>query len=239
MPIPEPVIIGNATLYCGDCLEILPSLKGVDAVVTDPPYGIGYVNGSNGSWTEKNDFCRHNTKPIYGDDQAFDPARWLTFDKVLLWGADHFKTCLPEGGTLLAWDKSVGQGPADSFCDAEFAWCSLKVKRNVFRYLWKGIARVKSGWEINEHQGSRAGQRHHPSMKPEALMRWCIDHLRLKLNSLILDPYMGSGTTGISAVTMGHRFIGIEIDEDYFKIACARIEKAQRQIRMEFEEASA
>ena len=106
MSLPQPVIIGNATLYCGDCLEILPTLSGVDAVVTDPPYGIGYVNNSaysrvGGTGT----LLRHNNKPIFGDDAPFDPAPWIAFagDKpILLWGADHFRARLPFGGTLLA-----------------------------------------------------------------------------------------------------------------------------------------
>ena len=235
--MPTPVIIGNATLYCGDCLEILPAIrKQVDAIVSDPPYGIGYVMRTTESITAAGRLCRHNTKAIFGDDAPFDPTPWLGFEKVLLWGADHFKTRLPDGGTLLAWDKSVGVGPGDQFVDSEFAWCNAKVKRNVFRYLWKGISRAKDGWERCEFQGSRTGPRHHPSMKPVALMRWCIEHFRLKPGSLILDPYAGSGTTGIAAVTLGHRFIGIEIDEDYFEIACRRIEKAQRQMPMELEE---
>ena len=234
MPLPSPVIIGNATLYCGDCLEILPHLTGIDAVVSDPPYGIGYVHGGGG---RSKKWRRNNLKPIHGDDQSFDPAPWLTFKNVLLWGADHFRKRLPDGGTLLAWDKSVGVGAKDNFIDAEFAWCNLRCPRNVFRFLWKGL--LMDNIRVESDVGVSHTNRAHPSMKPVALMRWCIEHFKLPPGSLILDPYLGSGSTGIAAVTMGHRFIGIEIDEDYFKIACARIEKAQRQIRMEFEEAAA
>jgi DNA modification methylase len=84
--------------------------------------------------------------------------------------------------------------------------------------------------------GSIPAPRHHPSQKPVELMRWCLETARIGLGKTVLDPYMGSGSTGVACVTSGRKFIGIEIDPDYFAIACARIEKAQRQGRMEFEE---
>ena len=134
---------------------------------------------------------RKNLKPIYGDDQPFDPAPWLTFKNVLLWGADHFRKRLPDGGTLLAWDKSVGVGGKDQFIDAEFAWCNLRCPRNVFRFLWKGL--LMDAPSTEGRCGAFAVPRHHPSMKPVALMRWCIEHFKLPAGSLILDPYMYSG----------------------------------------------
>jgi len=177
-------------------------------------------------------------KPIHGDDQPFDPAPWLDFENVLLWGADHFFKRLPESGVHLAWNKNPLTSPADNFCDVEFAWCNKKIKRNGFNYQWKGLSNRKDGWENIEFKGSVPGPRHHPSMKPVALMRWCIEHFKLPPGSLILDPYLGSGSTGVAAMQMGRHFIGIEKDPDYFAIACARIEKAQRQGRMAFEEAA-
>ena len=229
----SPVIIGNATLYCGDCLEILPAIrKQVDAIVSDPPYGIGYQHGGGNNFAASTWGGRAieslqktvvvNTKPIHGDNAPFDPAPWLDFEKVVLFGANHYAQRLPDRGSWLCWDKSLGQGPHDSFVDAEFAWCSARVRRNVFRHLWKGV--MGSG-EDSLNAGKR---RYHPSMKPRELMRWCIEHLHLRPNATVLDPYMGSGSTGIAAITMGHRFIGIEIAPDYFAIACARIEKAGR-----------
>ena len=185
LPLPTPVIIGNATLYCGDCLEILPSLKGIEAVVSDPPYGIGYVHGGGGRGafqlaggkvrpTSQSKFAN---KPIIGDDRPFDPSPWLTFNRVLLWGANHYCRAIPETGTWLTWDKSLGRGPADSFTDSEIAWCSKKVKRTVFRHLWKGLLTSKNGEDCN---GPNNFRKHHPSMKPVALMRWCIEHFRLR-----------------------------------------------------------
>ena len=236
----NPVIIGNAALYCGDCLELFPRLKdAVDAVVSDPPYGIGYQHGGGGMSEQVNKFCPTNLKPIHGDDHQFDPAPLLRLvdaagkksRAILLWGADHFKTRLPEGGRLICWDKSCGQGPADSFTDAEFAWTNRKNARCIYRHFWKGA--MRSG-----EDGSAAAFRAHPSQKPVELMRWCLETARIGLGKTVLDPFMGSGTTGVACVTSGRKFIGIEIDPDYFAIACRRIEAAQQQGRLEFEAAA-
>ncbi len=233
----NPVIIGDATLYLGDCLEILPTLdKGsIGAVVTDPPYGIGYVHGGGGKSKLRYLKAHHCEKfagrTIIGDDRSFDPAPWLVFDNVILWGANHYCRSIPESGAWLTWDKSCGLGPADSFADSELAWCSKKVKRTVFRHLWKGLLAKRGGEDCN---GPNDFCKHHPSMKPLALLGWCIDHFALPAGSLILDPYMGSGSCGVAAIRAGHRYLGIEIDPGYFEIARKRIEAAQKQHRMEF-----
>lgn len=135
---------GRATLYCGDSLELLKAgvFGKVGAIVSDPPYGIGYQHGGGGdgaSGIRARDGSRlpSKTSPIIGDDMPFDPVPWIdaapradayagNAPLVLLWGADHFKTRLPEGGTLLAWDKHLGRGPDDSFADCEWAWCGRK-----------------------------------------------------------------------------------------------------------------
>ena len=209
-------IIGAATLYLGDCMEVLPTLPKVDAVITDPPYGIAYEHSGGGLGVGAR---RNSNRPIHGDDAPFDPSHIATLAPfVLMFGADHFRARLPDGGTFIAWDKSLGVGPADSFADAEFAWCSAKVKRNAIRFLWKGVACEKAGEEN--------GARYHPTMKPQGVMRICIE---LAGDApLILDPYMGSGSTGVAAVRMGRKFIGCEIDERHFETACRRIEDAQR-----------
>lgn len=107
----------------------------------------------------------------------------------------------------------------DSFSDVEFAWRNGRGKDRIFSHLWKGIC------QASEKGGDR---REHPTQKPVALMQWCIGDLPDDAN-LIVDPFMGSGTTGVAAVQMGRDFIGIELDERYFEIACRRIEEAQRQ----------
>lgn len=215
----------GVTLYLGDCREILPSLGKVDAVVTDPPYGIAYVKGGGGRGPDGSHrrplaSTLRGYDPIVGDTQAFDPSPWIRVcPNVLMWGADHFYARLPDSGRFLAWNKLGDMEPWDSFSDVEFAWHSADSAARIFSMKWKGIACDKRG-ESN-------GLREHPTQKPLALMRWCIEQIGDA--HTILDPFMGSGTTGVAAVKLGRRFIGIEIEEKYFDIACRRISEALKQ----------
>ncbi len=119
----------------------------------------------------------------------------------------------------MAWNKLGTLEPWDDFSDVEFAWQNKRAADRIFSLLWKGLV-----------QGEKVagGERYHPMQKPIGLMRWCIESLPEGC-SHILDPYMGSGTTGIAAVKLGRRFTGIEIDEGYFDIACRRIEAALKE----------
>ena len=219
--------IGDAVLYLGDCLEILPTLPKVDSIITDPPYGINFNHSGahgrfNGQGVTKAARDRGN-QPIHGDDKPFDPSPWIAAsDNVIMWGADHFYPRLPDSGRWLAWNKLGDMEPWDSFSDVEFAWHSFDKAARIFSMKWKGIACDKAG----EDNGLRV----HTTQKPIRLMRWCIEHAGNP--ALVLDPYMGSGTTGVAALQVGCRFIGIEIEPRYFDIACERIENAQRQLRM-------
>ena len=219
----EKVIIGNATLYRGDCLELLAAgMLKADALVSDPPYGIGFVHGGGSGLS-----AQPNLKPIHGDDAPFDPMPWIEAiggmdahknAAVVLFGADHFKTRLPEGGRFMVWDKSCGQGAATTFVDAEFMWTNRKNPRCIYRQFWMGA--MRSG---EDNQGK--SKRSHPSQKPVELMMWCIETARIGLGKTILDPFMGSGSTGVAALRTGRKFLGCEIDKEYFDIACQRMEK--------------
>jgi len=219
----EPIVLcdGRVTLFCGDSLELLNAgvLK-FDAIVSDPPYGIGFKRGVSGHGIK----AAVKTCPIIGDDVPFSPAPWtgVCGDKkaIVLFGADHFKTRLPEGGRFICWDKSCGQGPAASFCDAEFAWTNRKNARSIFRHFWAGVTRSDDGFD------SKTTGRHHVSQKPVNLMAWCIEHARIGVDKVVLDPYMGSGSTGVAALMSGRKFVGVEIDPAHFEIARQRIEKA-------------
>jgi site-specific DNA-methyltransferase (adenine-specific)/modification methylase len=219
-------VIGNATLYLGDCRDILPTLPKVDAVITDPPYGIAYQHSGGGAGTpgrRDRPSKRNALRPIHGDAVPFDPEHLFCLaEAVVMFGADHYRARLPDGGTFIAWDKHCGRGPNDSFADAEFLWTNLKVKRNVIRYLWKGVACEKAGED--------GGRRYHPTTKPQGVMHACLD--MVPDARLILDPYMGSGSTGVAAIARSLSFIGCEIDPDHFETACRRIEDAQRQGRL-------
>lgn len=207
--------IGRATLILGDCRALLSMLPDADAVVTDPPYGIGYVKGEGGKrGAASSATFRRSKQPIVGDDAPFDPAPLLGFKEVILWGANHYASRLPHG-RWLAWDKLDGMTEFDSFSDVEFAWVKGRGKDRIFRHMWKGLCQASQ----------KAEKKHHPTEKPVALMKWCVGLTSGK----VLDPFMGSGSTGVAAVQMGRDFIGVEIDPEHFATACKRIENAQRQ----------
>lgn len=224
-PIRKEVVIGDCRLILGNCLDVLPLLGKVDAVVSDPPYGIGYQRGKGGAGWKTAGGKRaarrdsdSNDLSIHGDDVPFDPTPFLGADDVILWGANHFAARLPHG-RWLAWDKLAGLAAFDNFSDVEFAWRNGRGKDRVFSHLWKGLLQDQKG-------GSREA-RQHPTQKPVALMKWCIGFVAD--DRVIVDPYMGSGSTGVACVNLGRKFIGIEIDDGYFDIACERIRKAYAQ----------
>ncbi len=209
------VVIGDAVLYNEDCRFILPTLRRNVAVVSDPPYGISYQRGrggKGGAHSFGNRFC--NDAPVMGDGEPFDPSEWLGFPEVILWGANHFAQQVPHG-RWLAWNKLGDKEPWDDFCDVEFAWQNKRAADRIFSHLWKGLCQKGAGV-----------RREHPTQKPVELMEWCIGFVS---GGTVLDPYMGSGTTGVAAIKLGRKFIGIEIERKYFDIACRRIEEAYKQ----------
>ena len=213
---PETLCHGNVQLYCADCRDVLRTLDKVDAIVTDPPYGIAYQRGRGGRGKHN----RRNDEAIIGDQAPFDPSPLLTYENVLMWGADHYRQRLPNGGRFLAWNKLGGLQPWDDFCDVEFAWHNRKGAARIFNWMWKGICANKAG-ENN-------GRRDHPTQKPIALMKWSIEQVGEA--ATILDPFMGSGTTGVAAIQLGRKFIGIEIEPKYFDIAVRRISAAYSEL---------
>ena len=211
------------TLYHGDCREIMPELKGIDAIVSDPPYGIGFVYkpGNYGKVNTNN--IGHANSPIIGDDKPFDPQHIIDFAgmkiPVVLCGANNFARRLPEGGNFLCWDKACGQGPAANFIDAEFIWSNRRNARNVFHFFWMGCFKSGEGASSNSKN-----KRLHVSQKPVELMMWLLATCRIGLGKTVLDPYMGSGSTGVACVRTGRKFVGIEIDEGHCEVAAKRLQ---------------
>jgi DNA modification methylase len=206
-------------LYHGDCLEILPTLElgSVDAVVTDPPYGMNnnnnyarFTEGPNGHGAASS----RTYEPTIGDDKPFDPSPWLDFETVILWGCNHYAARLPVGTTLV-WIKRNEAAYGSFLSDAELAWM-------------KGGHGVYCVKDLSMYAITR--ERVHPNQKPVSLLKWCLDKAKVPEGATILDPYMGSGTTGVACVQTGRNFIGIEIDKGYFDIAKQRIEKAQTEM---------
>jgi site-specific DNA-methyltransferase (adenine-specific)/modification methylase len=204
--------IGDATLYLGDCLEILPTLGPVDAVVTDPPYGVAVdvekLNRSSG--------------PLqYWHTVEHAGTEWMTGIVALgvptiLFGANCYAAKLPSCQGWIVWDKQ-----ADGFAQgspAELAWTNFLHNLKMFRLNYRGFTTDRD-------------PKYHPMQKPLALMTWCIGFLPVVAHT-VLDPFMGSGTTGVACANLGRKFIGIEIEPRYFDIACERIRRAYEQPRL-------
>jgi DNA modification methylase len=206
-------IIGNATLYLGDCREILPTLGKADAVLTDPPYGIGRDKGNE--TRSGSGFYAVQIRKQYADDWDYRPADDL-FEIIIaaarisiIWGGNFFTSILPENGHWLVWDK---QNTMPTFSDCELAWTNRpKSSVKVFRYSNNGLM-------------AKEKNRVHPTQKPVELMAWCLE--QMPNVETVIDPFMGSGTTGVAAVKLGRKFTGIEIEPKYFDIACSRIQAA-------------
>jgi len=196
------VQIGNATLYLGDCLDILPTLPKVDAVITDPPYGLN-IAAQPFKHQRINGAEKKNWDEITPNSNLLNQIIKLG-NKSILWGGNYFN--LPPSRCWLVWHKPDGP---PSFSRVELAWSNMDKLAGYFQ------------WTISATNPERVG---HPTQKPLALMKWCIDQAGNP--ETILDPFMGSGTTGVAAIQMGRKFIGIEREPKYFDIACKRIEQA-------------
>jgi DNA modification methylase len=213
--------IGSATLYLGDCLEVLPTLAGVDAVVTDPPYGI--------AWTKPfiaNGNSRAHDGIANDQDCSARDAALAYADRAIVFGS--FLAPFPQNTKqVLIWHKPGDSGLFGTVAgyrrDVEpiflvGEWPAEPVNRSS---VLRGIAQFRG------HTAEATGS--HPHAKPVDLLEKLIEPV---VGQTILDPFMGSGTTGVACMRLGRRFIGIEIEPKYFDIACERIENAQRQERL-------
>ncbi len=209
-------IIGDCTLLLGDCLSVLPTLeldKKTTAIITDPPYGIG-ENHKKVASREKlavpKDYGEFLWDEVPASSEHIAAIRSCSQWQIIF-GGNYFD--LPPSSCWLVWDKQNGD---NDFADCELAWTNLqKAVRRIY-WLWNGM--IRKGDDIREH----------PTQKPVGVMEWCINHLPATAQT-ILDPFMGSGTTGVACAKLGRKFIGIEIEERYFDIACKRIEQAYAQ----------
>ncbi len=202
----------TVSLHLGDCLDILPTLGKVDAVVTDPPYGIGVNNRCDGGGVCS---AASGNKLYQRAEWDLQPAHKNAISMILafgvpsvIFGGNYFE--LPPSPGWIVWDK--GQRNF-SLADAELIWTNAKTAVRI----------------IELTRGEMAAEaRYHPTQKPLRL----IENLLAKFTrpgDFVLDPFMGSGTTGVACVRTGRNFIGIEIDPTYFAIAERRIAEAQAQ----------
>jgi len=219
----NPVVIGNATLYLGDCMEILPTFKekSFDLCLTDPPYGLGVLSkgpfGSNAKRFELSDW----------DDQGLSREQFEAIKRVsnwmIVWGYNHLADILGPCTRALVWDKWCKNDCQLSFADCELAYSNLKGPARTFHHRWMGGGRDS---ETNKDY------RYHPTQKPIAVMNWCLS-LSGGVVQSVIDPFMGSGSAGVAAVQSGLSFVGIEREPEFFDAACLRIEEAQLQTKLD------
>ncbi|MBB1074485.1 site-specific DNA-methyltransferase [Rhodoferax sp. 4810] len=262
--------IGNATLYCGDCIEILPMIGKVDAVITDPPYlttdlhfdkylDCNYVNLLIDAVKDDGYFAcfspiealaeiaklwkvrfsgvmiklqpcmrTHNAKKpmnqhehymVYAHPQY--KISNLTWNAIKNYGASPYKKVQKNTGCLRGYKDQLDRANTSGWTKDGYV-----SENDGFRYQTDVIYGATKPCMSHDERTI------HPTQKPVSTLSVLVQWLTNE-KDLILDPFMGSGTTGVAAVRSGRRFIGIEIDPDYFDIACARIEDAQRQTQLE------
>ena len=217
----SPVTIGNATLYLGDCRDILPTLGRVDAVVTDPPYGYGKPTGTIGTKSTKRLYDVFDDTPENVKNNcvpAFVAALELAGGRGAITPGNRCAFYYPEPEVMGCFFQPAATG----MC----RW-GRSTSQPIFYYgndprIGKTIDRTS--YQLTE----KASTDKHPCAKPLKAWTWLTWKLALE-GETILDPFMGSGTTGVCAHANGQNFIGIEISEAYFDLACERIEDAQRQ----------
>jgi len=232
--------IGNATLYLGDCMELMASLpdKSIDLAIVDPPYGIG-MDGKFGSGGK-------NVSGLGKKNPDWIAKQWKAFNDIapsveyfnelfrvskdqIIWGANNFISRMPiDSVCWIVWDKCKPEGI--SFSDCELAWTSFNTKISKFTFLWNGCFQGKS--ELGKGHifcGPRyIEKRIHPTQKPVALYKWLLSRYA-KRGDKILDTHLGSGSIAVACNELGFDLTASEIDEDYFNAACKRIKEESKQ----------
>jgi DNA modification methylase len=222
----EPVVIGDATLYLGDCLEILPTLGKVDAVVTDPPYGVGYEGsttkhghngGSYASFEDTPEMIAQVCVPAVRAAMALARGGVMTPGRANAHLYDP-----PRAMSAIFYPSGANAGPWGFVCSQPLFYYGKDP------FLARGLGRQPDGFSSTEATDRSVD---HPCPKPVKQVQWLVRRASFE-GETVLDPFMGSGTTGVACAKLGRKFIGIEIEPRYFDIACKRIEEAYRQPRL-------
>jgi site-specific DNA-methyltransferase (adenine-specific) len=200
-------------IYQLDCLEGLKRLptNSVELIITDPPYGIkvaknGFVGGNN--LCESTDYGKQGWDCKIPSKEVFNEMLRVSKNQVIF-GGNYFVEYLKNSPCWIVWDKDN----TGNFADCELAWTSFSSSVRKFKFRWNGM--IQEDMKYKE-------KRFHPTQKPVALFRWIIKQYS-KVNSLILDPFLGSGTTAIACKQLNRRFLGFEIDPKYVGIANKRL----------------
>lgn len=209
-------------IYNEDCLMIMPALRplrNLAIIITDPPYGIGaYANGTMGggvlakqSTFEKTDW--DNTKL---DDVYFYMMKYVSREQIIF-GGNYYGDVLGSAKGWVVWDKDNGE---NNFADCELAWTSFD----------KAVRKIKHKWQGMLQQNMKEKElKFHPTQKPLPVMQWILENYSTQAD-IIIDPFMGSGTTLVAAKTLGRKAIGIEKDKNYCEIAVKRLQATQQRL---------
>ena len=212
-------VIGNATLYLGDCRDILPTLGRVDAVVTDPPYGLNYAYRSYDDTPE-------NLAVLVPE---FVMLARAGANRVVVFPGVHNLWLYPRADWVCSWSwrstSHFGKAGYSMWQPVLLYGKDLEPFGNV-----NGITKTDSIHYADSNGIGFLGEdvKDHPCHKPAKVMRWLVQRFS-EQQATVIDPFAGSGTTGVACMQLGRKFIGIELDPFYFDIACRRIEDAQRQ----------
>ena len=207
-------VIGNAELWLGDCRDILPTLPKVDAVITDPPYGMSFQSNS-----------RQEQHARIANDDDVGLLSWAcgiqaSHSRYVFCRWDNLMDGVPRPKSCVAWVKNNW-----SMGDLEHE----HARQTEIAMFWPGPEHSWPGKRPDDVvHAPRTGNSEHPTEKPVYLMEQFIGWTK----GVVVDPFMGSGTTGVACMNLQREFVGIEIEPKYFDIACRRIEDAQRQSRM-------
>jgi DNA modification methylase len=215
----------SVTIYNADCRKILPWLGRFDLLLTDPPYGIGIAKKSTvGAANTAKRGSKGTSKMGVKDMPAREwtvsdwdnepPPKWFLeaaqeiAETSILWGGNYYG--LPASSCWLVWDK---KNEGTNFADCELAWTNMPKAVRKFAWRWNGM--------LQEKFGDEKENRVHPTQKPLALMRWCLS--LVEDAETVLDPFAGSGTTGVACKLEGRKAVLVEISEEYCEVAAKRL----------------
>lgn len=203
-------VIGDCVLYLGDCLEVMPTIGRLDSVVTDPPYGMAFRSNHRAK--------KHGIIAMDESDLAMQWAVGLgAWHSKYIWMRWDNLATIPKPNSLVTWVKNNhSMGDLQHEHGRQTEVCAFYRGPEHF---------FPRGRPTDVIFAPRTGNELHPTQKPIGLMRAVVEWT----DGIVFDPFMGSGTTLVACAKLGRHGIGIEIDPDYFDIACKRVDEAYRQ----------
>lgn len=213
------VTIGNCELYLGDCLEVMEHITSVDAVVTDPPYGLGEPSGTLSKQ-------RAHKRDYEGFDDTYEYLLSCSVPAVIKALSLSNGRGIVTTGAAHAWDYPKPDVLGAFYQPASVGMCRWgRQTSQPILFYGKDPMAGKDIQHTTYLLTEKSSTSEHPCAKPQKAWNWIVKRASLA-GEVVLDPFMGSGTTGVSCVKLGRRFIGIEINEKYFELSCKRIQEA-------------